>query len=79
MKLNSSKEFAFSMDTAWNVLHQPSRLDVEPGSVVKPLSDAQWEAHNADTGSVTTYTASFDDENKKVTPESISWQKLQEF
>ena len=75
MKLNSSKNFAVSMETAWEALHQPGRLDVEPGSTVKMISDTQWEAHNSDSGSVTVYTASFDDENKKVTIEGASNKK----
>lgn len=75
MKLNSSKEFAISMETAWKALHQTSRLDVEPGSTVTDISDVQWEAHNDDTGSVTTYTASFNEEEKKVSIEGVSNKK----
>lgn len=75
MKLNSSKEFTVSMETAWQALHQPGRLDVEPGSTVKLISDTEWEARNSDSGSVTVYTASFDEENKKVVIEGASNKK----
>lgn len=75
MKLNSSKEFSFSMEIAWKALHQPARLDVEPGSTVKEISDIEWEAHNADAGSVTKYTASFDEAGKKVVIEGVSNKK----
>lgn len=75
MKLNSSKEFAVPIEKAWEALHQTARLDVEPGSTVKMISDTQWEAHNSDTDSVTLYTASFDEENRKVTIEGASSKK----
>lgn len=72
MKLSSTKEFPFSMENAWAALHKPAMLDVEPGSEVQVISDVKWEAHNNDAGTVTTYTASFDEENKILIIDSIS-------
>ena len=46
MKLNSTKEFPFSIDVAWAALHQPAKLDVEPGAEVHEISDTKWEAHS---------------------------------
>ena len=37
MNLSSTKEFPFSMETAWAALHKPAMLDVEPGSEVKVI------------------------------------------
>ncbi len=75
MELNSSKTFPFSMETAWKALHQPAKLDVEPGSQVKEISDTTWEAHNEESGSVTVYTAEFDEEAKKVSIDGASNKK----
>ena len=75
MTLHACKEFPYSLDVAWIALHQPDKLDVEPGSEVQPVSATEWQAHNAENGSVTTYTASFDDENKKLTIEGASNKK----
>lgn len=75
MHLNSSKEFPYSMDVAWKALHTPSSLDVEPGSKVTVISDNKWEAHNDDAGTITVYTASFDEDAKKVTIEGESNKK----
>lgn len=75
MKLSSSKKFYFSMDVAWEALHKASQLDVEPGSTVKVISDTQWEAHSEESGSVTVYTASFDEAEKKVVIEGTSQKK----
>lgn len=75
MHLNSSKEFPYTMDVAWQALHQPAKLDVEPGSMVTVLSDTQWQASNTETGAVTLYTASFDDDAKKLTIEGASNKK----
>ena len=69
MDLRSSKEFPFSAETAWKALHQTSRLDVEPGTVIKDISDTEWETYNSETGSQTKYVAEFDDENRRVTIE----------
>ena len=41
MDLRSSKKFPFSAETAWKALHQTSRLDVEPGTVIKDISDTE--------------------------------------
>lgn len=41
MKLNSTKDFPFSMETGWKALHSPASLDVEPGSTVEVLSDTE--------------------------------------
>ena len=43
MKLNSTKEFPFSIDVAWAALHQPAKLDVEPGAEVHEISDTKWK------------------------------------
>ena len=75
MKSSSSKKFHFSMDVAWEALHKASQLDVEPGSTVKVISDTQWEAHNEESDSVTVYTASFDEAEKKVVIEGTSQKK----
>lgn len=72
MKLNSTKEFPFSIDVAWAALHQPAKLDVEPGAEVHEISDTKWEAHSKDAGTVNTYEASYDDVNKVMTIESES-------
>lgn len=72
MKLNSTKEFPYSIDTAWEALHHPAKLDVEPGSEVHEISDIKWEACSSDGGTVNTYMASYDDENKILTIESVS-------
>lgn len=72
MKLSSNKEFPFSMEIAWAALHQPTELDVEPGSEVHVISDTKWEAHNSEAGTVTTYTASFDEENTTLIIDSVS-------
>ena len=75
MKLNSTKEFPFSIDVAWAALHQPAKLDVEPGAEVHEISDTKWEAHSKDAGTVNTYEASYDDVNKVMTIESESSAK----
>lgn len=75
MDLRSSKEFPFSAETAWKALHQTSRLDVEPGTVIKDISDTEWETYNSETGSQTKYVAEFDDENRRVTIEGASNKK----
>ncbi len=75
MELKSSKEFPFSPEVAWKALHQTSRLDVEPGTVIKDISDTEWETYNSETGSQTKYTATFDDENRRVTIEGASNKK----
>lgn len=75
MKLQNTKEFPFSMDTAWAALHQPAKLDVEPGAEVHEISDTKWEAHSKEAGTVNTYEASFDDEKKTLTIESVSSAK----
>ena len=75
MKLSSSKKFHFSMDVAWEALHKTSQLDVELGSTVKVIFDTQWEAHNEEFDSVTVYTASFDESEKKGLIEGSSHKK----
>lgn len=30
MKFSTVKEFPFSMETAWNALQDPAKLDIEP-------------------------------------------------
>lgn len=35
MTLSNTKEFPFSMETAWAALHKPAMLDVEPGAEVR--------------------------------------------
>lgn len=75
MNLSSSREFPYSMKVAWEALHKPGKLDVEPGSDVTEISDFEWEAHNRQSKAVSRYTAAFDDENMKVTIESSSNKK----
>ena len=75
MHFTNSKEFPFSMDVAWSALQDPSKLDVEPGSVVSEATPAQWKASNDETGAVTIYTASFDEAARKVTIEGASNKK----
>ena len=75
MKLSSSKKFHFSMDVAWEDLHKTSQLDVELGSTVKVIFDTQWEAYNEEFDSVTVYTASFDEAEKKGLIEGSSHKK----
>ena len=75
MKLNSKKEFPFSMDVAWAALHKPAKLDVEPGAETYVISDTEWEAHSKEAGTVNKYKASFDDENNILTIESESSAK----
>ncbi len=72
MKLSSTKEFPFSMETAWAALHKPMMLDVEPGAEVKVISDTEWEAHDEEAGTVSTYTASFDEERKMLIIDGVS-------
>ncbi len=72
MKMSSTKEFPFSIDVAWAALHQPAKLDVEPGAEVHEISDIKWEAHSKDADTVNTYEASFDDANKVMTIETTS-------
>lgn len=72
MKLESTKAFPFSMETAWAALHKPAMLDVEVGSEVRVISDTTWEAHNKDSGTVTAYSASFDEENKVLIIDGVS-------
>lgn len=75
MKLNSTKEFPFSMDVAWAALHKPAELDVEPGAETHIISDTKWETHSKENGTVNTYEAFFDDENNILTIESESSAK----
>lgn len=79
MELTNKKSFPFTMATAWEALHKASSLDVEPGSKVEVVSDSEWKAMTFDTAgkelSITTYTASFDEEAKKVTIEGVSNKK----
>lgn len=72
MKFSTVKEFPFSMETAWKALQDPAKLDVEPGTEVRIISPTKWEAINDDVGSVSTYWATFDEENKIVKIESTS-------
>ena len=72
MKLNSTKEFPFSIDAAWAALHHPAKLDVEPGAEVREISDTKWEAHSKDSDTVNTYEASYDEANKVMTIETTS-------
>ena len=69
MKLESKKEFPYSMETAWAALHSPAKLDVNPGAQVREISDTEWETHDTETGVVTTYTASYDESGKVLTIE----------
>lgn len=75
MHFTNSKEFPFTMDVAWQALQDPSKLDVEPGSVVSDATPTKWTASNAETGATTVYTASFDEAAKKVTIEGASNKK----
>lgn len=77
MNLSSTKEFPFSMETAWAALHKPAMLDVEPGSEVKVISDTEWEAHNSEAKTETLYKASFDEGSRTLTIEGISKEKAQ--
>lgn len=75
MKFSTVKEFPFSMETVWKALQDPAKLDVEPGTEVRIISPTKWEAINDDVGSVSTYWATFDEENKIVKIESTSNKK----
>lgn len=76
MKFKHEQTFPFTMDTAWKALHKPSSLDVSPGSEVTVISDVEWTAQTIDSNekvlTTTHYTATFDDEEKRVTIEGIS-------
>ena len=76
MKFKHEQTFPFTMDTAWKALHKPSSLDVSPGSEVTVISDVEWTAQtigsNEKVLTTTHYTATFDDEEKRVTIEGIS-------
>lgn len=75
MNLKCSKEFPFSMETAWKALQKPGRLDVEPGTTMKEISDTEWETYNSETDARTTYTASFDEKSRKVIIEGAGNKK----
>ena len=79
MELTNTKAYPFTIDTAWKALHKTSSLNVEPGSKVEIISDTEWKAHALDTAgkeiSCTHYTATFDEEKKIVTVESVSNKK----
>ena len=45
------------------------------GTVIKDISDTEWETYNSETGSQTKYVAEFDDENRRVTIEGASNKK----
>ena len=75
MELLAAKEFPFSMETAWEALQQPAKLDVEPGSKVVERSATEWEAHNLEAKTCNVYTASFDEANRQVTIEGKSEKK----
>ena len=76
MRFKHEQTFPFTIDTAWKALHKPSSLDISPGSDVTVISDTEWKTQT--TGSnekvltTTHYTATFDDEEKRVTIEGIS-------
>ncbi len=76
MKFKHEQTFPFTMDTAWKALYKPSSLDVSPGSEVTVISDVEWTAQtigsNEKVLTTTHYTATFDDEEKRVTIEGIS-------
>lgn len=79
MELTNTRVFPFEPAAAWEALHKASSLDVEPGAKVTVISDTEWTAKTVDAAgkelSVTTYTASFDDEKKIVTIEGVSNKK----
>ena len=75
MKFITAKEFPFSMETAWNALQDPVKLDLEPGADIKVISLSKWEAINEETKSVSTYWATFYEEKKMVKVESSSSKK----
>lgn len=75
MKFSTVKEFPFSMETAWNALQDPAKLDLEPGTELNIISSTKWEAINDEAKSVSTYEATFDEENKIVKVESSSNKK----
>ena len=80
MKLNSTKDFPFSMETGWKALHSPASLDVEPGSTVEVLSDTEWNTRAKGSDgrelSCNHYTASFDEAQHRVTIEINSDKKV---
>lgn len=75
MELSNERQFPFSMETAWAALHKPAMLDVEPGAEVHEVSAERWEARNKEAGTVTVYTASYDEEGKTLTIEGESTAK----
>lgn len=75
MHFTHTKEFPYTLDVAWQVLQDPSKLDVEPGSVVSEATPSRWKASNDETGAETIYTATFDEAAKKVTIEGASNKK----
>lgn len=42
MKFSTVKEFPFSMETAWNALQDPAKLDLEPGTKLNIISSTKW-------------------------------------
>lgn len=76
MRFKHEQTFPFTIDAAWKALHKPSSLDISPGSEVNVISDTEWTAQTigSDGKALTTthYTATFDDDEKRVTIEGIS-------
>lgn len=76
MRFKHEHTFPFTMDNAWKALHKPSSLDISPGSDVTVISDTEWKTQttgsNEEVLTTTHYTATFDDEKKRVTIEGIS-------
>lgn len=76
MRFKHEQTFPFAMETAWKALHKPSSLDVSPGSEVTVTSDTEWTTQTLGSdGKVLTtthYTATFNDEEKRVTIEGVS-------
>lgn len=78
MELVNVKEFPFSMNTAWEMLHKTSSLDIEPGSRAEIISESEWNSilqSGEKTIRTTHYTTTFDEEKKIAVVEGSSEAK----
>lgn len=70
MKFESSKEFSYDIDVAWQALKKAKDLGVEPGSSIEVISENTWKAHAhglmGKETSCTMYEAEFDEKSKTV-------------
>lgn len=78
MELVNVKEFSVSMNTAWEMLHKTSDLDIEPGSRMERISDCEWNSYLQSNGKEirkTHYTTTFDEDKKTAIVEGSSAAK----